>query len=151
MTKRHKPNKKVKKHLNIPSRTLTVFIVLWVIAAALPAYTAIDSQKSFYGLMCFLWGIVTPLFNPLYFVMWSSNIIALIAISHLFRKKYTTSIKIASIATLCALGALFIRQLPFNESGGEHLVTANIGLYVWIAAIAAPLIGSIVAQKIDKK
>lgn len=148
-----KQKKLIKKYSShIPTITILLSMVLWVLAASLPAYILLHrSGGSYLGILCFLWGFLTPLYNFLFFIVWSSNITGLVALVYLHLKKYTTSVKIASVALLCALGSLFINVLPLNENGSTAPVIPGIGVYLWIASIAVILLGSVVAMRFTSK
>lgn len=154
--KQKKPTARPKKinateQITLQDHVKFISVVLWIIAAALPAYIASDTSETAYGIMCFLWGSLTFMFNFLMFIIWSANITALLGMRYLLKKNYATSIKFAAVAVICSLGSLFINEIPFDEGGSTSPVIPGIGAYIWVASITTILVGAVIARKRSSK
>lgn len=132
--------------------TILLSIVLWVIAASIPAYVAVPPAKTtMLGIMCFLWGPLALLFGPLYGLIWGANILGLIGLWMLKRRSYLNAVLFSLVAFALSAVSLLIRGFPRDENGGFDKATPALGAYLWILSMLVIFIGSYVALRMSRK
>jgi hypothetical protein len=149
MKQKHKVPLSQSKLRSLPIITLIVSAILWLVAAILPVYsgTGPNGHETIYmGMTCFTLGLFSLALHPVFFVVWSSNIVSWVALWLLFSKKYKDSLVLAIVAAVCSLGSLLITSIPYHGDGSQSLsVTMGIGGYLWIASVFTILCGAIIS------
>jgi hypothetical protein len=144
------PYKKIKL---IAWLTITLSVIIWIVAACLPAYFAVIPTNGFsaLGITCFIWGALAVLLGPIYGIIWSANIFGLVSFGLLARKKHPKALKFSIAAFVLSLCSLLVHQVPADENGGVDKVTPGPAAYLWILSMATILIGSYAALRLSRK
>jgi hypothetical protein len=149
MNQKHKIRLVQSKQRLLSTITLIISTALWLIAAILPVFSGITPngyESSYSGMACFFWGLFSLALHPVFFVIWSSNIVSWVALWLLFSKKYKDSLVLAIVAAVCSLGSLLITSIPYHGDGSQSLsVTMGLGGYLWMASVFTILCGAIIS------
>lgn len=133
-------------HRSIVTVTIVLSVLLWGVAAVTPAYFSQGRAPDIYGLMCFMYGPLALMFMTVSGVGWLANIFAVVAAWLLGRRRYKKAFIYAVIGVIIGCSALFVTEVPANESGDVSRVTLGPGVFLWLGSLAVILLGSLIAM-----
>jgi hypothetical protein len=152
MTKIEQTNLADRYSLPIAVITTLLTVAFWISAAFMPAYTLTEnSGGTYFGIMCFFYGFLTPFYSLFLFIVWTSNFIGIASLVLIYLKKHVAGTYAGIMAFIFALGSLIVNDLPKDENGSTYDAMPEIGVYLWIASIFIIAAGNLLALKVSRK